>query len=317
MRVSVMRVWPRKLSWIQGLASLLLAGAVFLFGYVPLRIGLWALLLAAVAGGLYYFISMRRYLKRRRISREPFPEAWRAHLESCVGFYRRLAGPGRKRFETDIQIFLAEQRIYGVRGAEVPDEAKLLVAASAAMLCHGMPDWEWPTIRDVVIYPAIFDKEYDLDGGEGGGEGDVFSGMVHHQGPILFSGPELTHGFCKERDGYNVGLHEMAHVMDFVDGRADGVPAGAEWVASAPWIEVVADRLRKVRSGKLRQVISSYGGKNEAELFAVAVEAFFERPEKLVAKDRELFDMLADYFNVDPRTGALVRPEAGGGRQEE
>ena len=36
--------------------------------------------------------------------------------------------------------------------------------------------------------------------------------------------------------------------------------------------------------------------------------AFFERPEQLAERDAELFDMLAEYFNLDPRTGALRRP---------
>ena len=308
MKVIDVRVWSTKLSWVHGVGAVLIAVAVFVFSFLPLHLGPWAAGTAVVAGVAYYLLSMRRYFRRRRLTREPFPASWRQRLESCVAFYRKLDDAGRRRFETDVQIFMAEHRVYGIRGAETPDEAKLLVAASAAMLGHGMPDWEWPTVRDVVIYPAAFDDEYDLD--EGGPHGELFSGMVHHQGPIIFSGPELTHGFCTDRDGYNVGLHEMAHVMDFADGQADGVPAGAEWVATAPWIGVVADRLQRVRRGELRRVVRDYGGKNEAEFFAVAVETFFERPDQLAAKDAELFDMLADYFNVDPRTGALRRPVA-------
>ncbi|MBE7479358.1 MAG: zinc-dependent peptidase [Polyangiaceae bacterium] len=36
----------------------------------------------------------------------------------------------------------------------------------------------------------------------------------------------------------------------------------------------------------LPQVLRDYAGTNEAELFAVAVEAFFERPEELRARTR-------------------------------
>lgn len=298
-----MQVWPRPILWTSAFGAALAAGAVFLFLGFPLELGLVAIAPALVVGALVFAVLMRRYFRRRRLAREPFPAAWRERLESCVAFYRRLDDAGRRRFERDVRFFMAEQRIYGVRGAAVPDDAKLLVAASAAMLGHGMPGWEWPSVRDIVVYPGAFNEAYETTGRD-----RQIAGMVHHQGPILFSGPQLVHAFCTERDGTNVGLHEMAHVMDFTDGRADGVPAGAEWVATAPWIDVVADRLRRVRSGQLRRVLRAYGGKNEAELFAVAVEAFFERPEQLAERDAELFDMLAEYFNLDPRTGALRRP---------
>lgn len=295
-----MSVWPRTTSRLQLLTAVILAAVVSVFAAFPLRLDFWGIAVGLALGVIYYLIAMRRYFRRRRIAREPFPEAWRERLESCVGFYGKLNEEGRRRFERDVQIFMAEQRIYGARGADVPDDAKLLVAASAAMIGHGLPNWEWPTIRDVVIYPAAFNEDYET------GQGENILGMVHAQGPILFSGPQLTHGFCIDEDGHNVGLHEMAHVLDMADGHADGVPAGVQWVANAPWVSMVSDRLRKVRSGRMRKVMRSYAGKNEAELFAVAVETFFEKPEKLSRKDPEMFEMLMEYFNVDPRTGELL-----------
>lgn len=294
-----MQVWPKKLAWVQASAALVLAIVAAVFFALPLGLGGWGAAPAAIVAAFYFWFTMRRYLRRRRLLREPFPEPWRRKLAECVGFYRKLDAEGRRHFELDVQIFMAEQQMYGVRGAAVPDEAKLLVAASAAMLGFGMSDWEWPTVRDVVIYPTPFNEDYET------GNGEDLAGMVHHQGPVLLSGPELRHGFCAESDGYNVGLHELAHVLDFANGSADGVPAGVEWVAAAPWIQIVADRLERVQRGRYRKVLRDYAGKNEAELFAVAVEVFFEKPEQLEERDPELFEMLYEYFNVDPRTGKL------------
>lgn len=300
-----MQVWPRRLARIQLVGAVLLAAVVFVFAYLPLELGVLSLVPALAAGGLYFWIAMRRYLRRRKTVLRPFPGPWRERLERCVGFYRKLDPEGRRRFERDVLIFLSEQRVHGVRGAEVPDDVKVLVAASGAMLSFGLPDWEWPDVRDVVIYPTTFNEDYEARHGE------TIAGMVHHQGPIIFSGPELSHGFCRDRDGYNPGLHELAHVMDFADGVADGVPAGVEWVAAAPWVQIVADRLGKVREGNVARALRDYAGKNEAELFAVAVEVFFEQPERLAERDPELFDMLLNYFNVDPRTGKLLREHEG------
>ncbi len=288
-----MDLWPR--TRIRN-ASLTAAGVGLAVGAVGfMAAGPVGAVVGAVAGGaLAWYVGVKRYLARRRLVGQPFPEAWRRALIRCVDLYPKLSDEARQRFEQDVRIFIAEQRIYGPQGAEVKDEVKVLIAASAAIMSHGLPGWEWPNLRDIVVYPTTFDADYEV------GEGHTIAGMVHAQGPIVFSARDLKHGFCKPHDGLNVGLHELAHVMDFATGRADGVPSGMEWVGTAPWIEVVAERLEKIRTRQGRRVLRDYGGKNEAELFAVAVEAFFEQPKGLRRKDPELYEMLSEFFGQDP-----------------
>ncbi|MBI3202810.1 MAG: zinc-dependent peptidase [Myxococcales bacterium] len=243
-------------------------------------------------GGAVYLVATRKYRRRRRLLKAPFPERWSEILERRVAFYRGLGPEGRRRFEDDVRIFLAEQRIFADRGATLDDETRLLIAASAAMLCHALPEFEWPTLRDIVVYPRAFDESYRI------ATGANIAGMVHAQGPILFSQRELRLGFSRA-DGHNVGLHELAHVIDFADGRADGVPGDLEWVATAPWVELMARRLaaRRRRSGG---ALRAYAGTNEAELFAVAVEAFFEKPTELRRREPDLYAHLVEYFRQDP-----------------
>ncbi len=307
-----MRAWPAsKARW-----SLVAAAAVVASGVAAAVATMgalwWVGAAAVVAGPALYWSSMARYLRRRRLVATPFPEEWRDVLRGCVAFYRELDEPGRRRFEDDVRFFLAEQRITGPRQAEVPDRVKVLVAASAAILGHGLPDWEWPTLRDIVIYRTAFDDDYRE------GAGNPILGMVHHQGPIVFSARDLRHGYCKGRraahDGHNVGLHELAHVMDLADGRADGVPAGLEFAATAPWIQVMARRLERIRAGSGSGVLRDYAGTNPVETFAVAVEVFFERPRSLRARDPELYTLLSDYFHQDPAGGSRGDADAPDGQ---
>ena len=192
-----------------------------------------------------------------------------------------------------MRIFLDEQVIAGAGDHDVDRTTQLLIAASAAMLTNGMPEHEWPRMRDIVVYPQAFDDDYHLS------EDARVAGQVHLRGPIIFSARDLKLGFRKE-EGHNVGLHELAHVIDMEDGHADGVPVDAAFTATAPWVTVVADRLRRLRRGK-SSPLRDYGAINEAELFAVAVETFFEKPDELARRDEELFELLRDYFNQDPR----------------
>jgi len=289
-----MQAWPRAKSRSALYASIAIGIAAGIVGFMITRTPVAPVPLALAAGGVAYLLWMRRYLRRRSLLRQPFPSGWREILERRVPYYRGLDEDGRRRFEDDVTIFVAEQPVYGPQGAAVDDEIKVLVGASAAILSHGMPHWEWPGLRDIVVYSTSFDSEYGV------AADNPIAGMVHAQGPIVFSARDLRHGFAKPRDGFNVGLHELAHVMDFASGQADGVPVGVEWVGTAPWIEVIADRLQRVRKGRGTTALRDYAGEHEAELFAVAVEAFFERPRALSRKDPELYELLRRFFGQDP-----------------
>ena len=71
-------------------------------------------------------------------------------------------------------------------------------------------------------------------------------------------------------------------------------------MAHAPWLSIIGDRLSKIRSREYKRTLRRYAATNEAEFFAVAVEAFFERPHRLNKRDPELYKMLAEYFRQDP-----------------
>ena len=87
-------------------------------------------------------------------------------------------------------------------------------------------------------------------------------------------------------------------MLDFEDGGADGVPSFMPWGAVQPWVALMHRESRKVR--KHRSLLRDYAATNEAELFAVATEAFFEKPDQLRKRRPELYEALADYYNVDP-----------------
>src|SRR5690606_5370190 len=197
-------------------------------------------------------------------------------------------------FERDVQIVLAEAAFEAVEGVEVTESLRLGVAAGAALMLHGRPDWELPRGRTFLFYPGTFDDEYELD--------DVasYDGMVHPQGPVLLSAPAVEAGWSRA-DGYNVVLHELAHLFDFQAQGADGVPSLMDPASADAWRALVRDEMRQARLG--RSVLRRYASSNPVELFAVAVEQFFERPVRLQRHHPRLFDALVALFNLDPRTG--------------
>jgi Mlc titration factor MtfA (ptsG expression regulator) len=105
----------------------------------------------------------------------------------------------------------------------------------------------------------------------------------------------------RREDPFHVGLHEFAHLVDFEDGRFDGVPRGLGWQARRRWQALVERELTLARRGE--SVLDEYARTNEVELFAVAVEWFFKAPRRLRARHGALYDALREYLNQDPAGG--------------
>ncbi len=286
--------------WFYGMLALVLGGLAALIG-LRAGLGVWPGL--GVALGVLV-VGARKPLRRWRLARRPFPEAWRRWLTTHVPFYRALDAAGRRRFERDVQFFLAEQRFEGV-GIEVTDELRLAVAAGAALLLHGRSDWEWPARRTILFYADRFDADYLED------EAGEFDGMAHAQGPIILSAKAVTEGWAVPNDGSNVVLHELAHVFDFGNLDADGMPTLLDPASAEAWRRLIRREMVKVRQG--RSLLRRYAATNAAEFFAVAVENFFERPELLAHRHPELFAALRAFFNLDPRHPSVAEDMKGEG----
>lgn len=228
--------------------------------------------------GLVYAGMTRKVRRRRRILAQPFPGEWEAILQREVVFFRALDPEERKRFRRELQVFLGEKLITGIK-LELDTTTRVLTAASAIIPIFGFPEWEWDQISEVLVYPDRFDREYAFDGGaEQHTLGMVGTGSMNRL--MILSKPDVLAGFRNFGDKRNVGLHEFAHLVDKSDGTIDGLPSvGLEQAAIGPWIELVRRKMDELRRGD--SDINPYGLTNEAEFFAVASEYFFERPSTL------------------------------------
>ena len=248
------------------------------------------LVLALLVLCAYLALALRRPRRRRRAARAPFPEEWREFLLARSRFYRDLDQAGRSRFERDIRLFLAETRIAGTGGSPVSWQTRLLVAAGAAVMLHGRPEWEPPIADGVTVYPGYaFDRNYRP------GKGNI-AGQAPAGGPLLIAEKSLIEGFAGERDGTNVMLHELAHYFD-LEARKGGMNLPAETGGSAPWPEIISREYE--RHDFTASVLHGYAAQNEAEFFAVASEMFFENPRPLRQAHPGLYAVLAAFYRQD------------------
>jgi hypothetical protein len=64
----------------------------------------------------------------------------------------------------------------------------------------------------------------------------------------------------------------------------------------------MSEHFLKLQAGALRErlVLRGYGAKNEAEFFAVATEAFFEKPRQMKELLPDLYQELRRFYGFDP-----------------
>lgn len=274
-------------------------------------------LVLALAPAVGVYVWQTRVVRRRRsILREPFPAEWEAVLQRDVVFFRVLAPEAQQRFRRQLQVFLGEKRISGIR-VEIDATTRVLVAASAIIPIFGFPEWEWNQISEVLVYPSRFDGEFQFGDKQGQNIlGMVGTGSLNRL--MILSKPDVITGFQNAADKRNVGIHEFAHLIDKTDGVIDGVPGvGLDRQAVEPWIDLVRRKMDEIEKGD--SDINRYALTNEAEFFAVTSEYFFERPGLMKNKHPVLYAALERVFNQDLGTRSAdlrreltrVRPKFG------
>ena len=271
-----------------------LSGAAVATALGALALGWPGAGLGLAGGALVGFGLRRRALartaRRRAALAQPFPARLREFLLARCDHYQRMDSAWRKRFEDDVRLFLAEARITGI-GIEATEELRLLVAASAVSLSVGWPDYEWDQLTEVLLYPDDFDRDYAFGG-------DERSGETHPWGTVILSVPSLHESFAVPDDAYHVGIHEFAHLLDVDQTHFDGIPVGLTGDRARSWVEVREKEMERLRHG--RSAFDDYGAHDPVEFLGVAVEAFFEIPQLVRRRHREVYEILSEYFRQDP-----------------
>jgi len=242
---------------------------------------------------LFYWI--RRYNMRWKSPKEAFPAEWKKVLVQEVSFYNSLAEEEKKRFEYKVHEFLLNCRITGIE-TTVDETDKVLIASSAIIPIFAFDDWKYSNIQEVLLYPAMFNENFDTEGTDRNIMGMVGSGYM--EGIMTLSKSALRHGFKNETDKKNTTIHEFVHLIDKTDGTIDGIPSLLlEKQYSIPWIDLISKKIEDIYEGN--SDINPYGGSNRAEFFAVASEYFFERPKLLKKNHPQLYNLMEKAFKQD------------------
>ena len=254
------------------------------------------------------FARLADWRERRALERRAIPDDLWALTLARMPFLARLDDSERAELRRLCSLFLDRKQFTGARGLQVTDDMAVTVAAQACLpvlkLGLGLYGGFVQIVMhqdEVVAQRSVMDEdgvvhEYD----------ESLTGEAMGGGPVMLTWADVRDAGESADWGYNVVIHEFAHVIDMADGDADGVPPLPDLPARERWIGVI-DRAyeafcEQVDAG-LDTVVDPYGANSVEEFFAVAVEAFFVAAIPFKREMPELYQLLSDYFRQDPAQG--------------
>ena len=233
-----------------------------------------------------------RKWRRGRLVDRPFPDHWRDILAERYTFYEKLGDEERESFHTHLKVFLWEKHWEGAGGLEVSEEMKVVISAAAARIARKLPLSVYDRLTEIVIYASHYRHP--------GKDHTVVMGQAHNFGTLVLSWDAVEHGIATPDNARDTAIHEFAHVLDAADGVFDGTPLLENGTDYPLWAEVMGKHFAELQEAPFQGCLRSYGAKNEAEFFAVATEAFFETPGQLRQCAPDLYEVLSEYFGVEP-----------------
>lgn len=255
------------------------------------------------SGMIFRWFKERR---RRRLLATPAPD-WPAVFDRELELWSRLDAPTQRRLLDITRVLVAEKTWEGAGGFVLGEREQAVIAAQAALLLVGLRRHDYyPNIASVVVYPST----YMIPGFDAGPGGVVVEGTravlgtAHRGGAVVLSWRSAREGGREADDGRNLVFHEFAHALDMLDGVIDGTPPLPDAKTARTWFEVMTRYYERLvaaaADGRRRTLLDTYGATNVAEFFAVATEAFFEKPRQMKRKLPDLYAVMQAFYHQDP-----------------
>jgi Mlc titration factor MtfA (ptsG expression regulator) len=249
--------------------------------------------------------AWRRARDERTLRRRAIPDAlWISTLHRYPFLAHRPTADLMK-LRVLCTLFLAQKEFTGAQGLVVTDEIAVAVAAQACVPVLELGLSAYAGFVGIVIQPdeVVARREVVDDAGVVHHYEETLSGEAMEGGPVMLSWRDVESAGDSAEWGYNVVIHEFAHVLDMGDGQADGVPPMPNRAAREAWLATLTtefERLcRQVRSG-MDTLLDPYAAQSIDEFFAVASEVFFVAPVDLLHDRPHLYRLLAGYYRQDP-----------------
>jgi MtfA peptidase len=241
-----------------------------------------------------------RHQLKRFVSSETF---YHSIISRNFRYYNRLGLEEQRKFLFRTWLFQHSKNFHYIE-VEQTAEMPILVSAAAVQLTMGLDHFKLNYFDD--IYILRDDYHY-------GFYSRPFMGHVDQSG-IYLSWDNFVRGISGQTANCNVGLHEMAHALAYVNFITQ-TDEDKHFKTEFPNFSKVARPIFTSMQGGIKNLLGDYAATNYHEFWAVSVEVFFESPVQFRHELPELYRAMSRVLNQDPlncisgNTTIMLRPE--------
>ena len=205
-------------------------------------------------------------------------------------YYKSLDDTVRDRFLRRVLHFM-EDKDFEYIDIEQEERMPLLISAAAVQLTFGLENYLLDYFKTIYILRENYRFGlYNMP----------FEGHVSEDG-IYLSWNNFIREFTDYSDGQNVGLHEMAHALAYVNFTVEEGKDDTFHDKFKDFSVVARPVFEKMQAGETT-VLDPYAATNYQEFWAVSIETFFERAHAFKKQMPELYRALCILLNQDPLT---------------
>jgi len=249
--------------------------------------------------------KLKEWRRDRIVAKSQLDEReWRLALQRFP-FTRSLSADEQGRLRLLTILFLHEKYFSSARGLVLTEAMCLQVAVQACALILNLDMDYYRGWSEIIVYPAGFVARHQyMDEAGIVHQGDrSLAGEAWLRGPVILSWADIA--VSDYPDGVNVVIHEFAHKLDMLNGRANGYPPLHKTMSRQDWAQTFsaayADFCARIDHGE-DTVIDPYASESPGEFFAVLSEAFFELPDVVRDEYPGVYTQLAQFYRQDPAT---------------
>ncbi|MCW8928772.1 MAG: zinc-dependent peptidase [Gammaproteobacteria bacterium] len=238
----------------------------------------------------------RRILKKHAIA---FSE-WNDVI-SKIPMLSGLSSVEKARLRKLTTLFLSKKHIVGAHDLNITQTMRLTIASQACLQILNLGIDSFNGWVEIIVYPGAFKVSRTVTSEDGLVHQKInhLSGEAWDKGPLILSWEDVSSESYLLHSGQNVVIHEFAHKLDMLNGRANGMPPLHPNMTIEDWSETLSkayELLNKKLDNFQHSSINPYASTNPGEFFAVISEYFFTAPHILFEFCPDVYEQLKQYY---------------------
>ncbi len=243
------------------------------------------------------------------MARRPIADdLWRRTLKRYP-FLRRRDPAAAAKLRQLASLFLDRKEFTAVGPVRLGNDVVVAVAAQACLPVLELGLAAYDGFVGIVLHAdaVVARREVHDDDGLVHEYDEVLSGEAMLGGPLMLSWRDVRSAGQSAGQGYNVVIHEFAHVLDMASGLSGDRPRLPSNMDARVWKSALAEGLTALRAAVDREeqtVLDPYGAEAPEEFFAVASESFFVAPNPMREAHPALYALFTQLYRQDPAAEA-------------